>query len=48
MQHGDTYQVDIKWLLLATGINYDIAAGSLAAGTYTLGVYGRVVVVHHT
>ena len=39
---GDTY----RWTLnggavVATGINYDIAAGSLAAGNYTLGVYGE-------
>ena len=37
---GDTYKWTLNGAVVATGNNYDIAAGSLAAGTYTLGVYG--------
>jgi hypothetical protein len=38
---GDTYQWTLNGSVVATGNNYDIAAGSLAAGTYILGVYGE-------
>ena len=38
---GDTYRWTLNGVLVGTGDNYDIAAGSLAAGNYTLGVYGE-------
>ena len=38
---GDTYRWTINGTVTATGNNFDIAANSLAAGTYTLGVYGE-------
>ena len=38
---GDTYKWTLNGALVGTGNNYDIAAGSLAAGNYTLGVYGE-------
>ena len=38
---GDTYRWTLNGALVGTGNNYDIAAGSLAAGNYTLGVYGE-------
>jgi hypothetical protein len=38
---GDTYRWTLNGTLVNTGNDYDIAAGSLAAGNYTLGVYGE-------
>ena len=38
---GDTYRWTINGTVTATGNNFDIAANSLAAGSYILGVYGE-------
>ena len=38
---GYTYKWTLNGAAVATGNPYNIAAGSLAAGTYTLGVYGE-------
>ena len=38
---GYTYRWTRNGSPVATGTSYNIAAGSLAAGTYTLGVYGE-------